>query len=174
MRARALSLLAVGLMFPATCLICQGAAGRYAEAPGDVQAAVLLKILGFNENLRGDITIYVLGSKDFTEQMDKAVGRALGTATLAHVSAGNVLPQATPDVLYVGDSDLIDEALAYTRDHKIISITGNPALVKKGVTLGVATDLDDGKPAVLLNPGASKLEGVRWNPVVMKFVVIYE
>ena len=142
-------------------------AGGEQPAPANVQAALFTKLLGMNKNFDGkSITIYVVGASDFAGEMKKAVGKKSGAATIASVDEGNGVPGTAPNVIYVADEQQAGDIMNYCAENKVLSITGNPGLVGKGITLGVG--VAGGKPKVLLNAGASKKEGISWNPAILK------
>jgi len=137
-------------------------------APAPLQAALFLKLLAFDKNIAtsGTVSIYVVGSPEFAAEMKKAEGKPVGTATLGKISEGTAVPAEKPSVIYLGSDASITELLAYTKGNKVLSITGNPALVSKDVSLGVGTS--GGKPKIMLNLSASKDEGIDWNPAILK------
>jgi hypothetical protein len=67
----------------------------------------------------------------------------------------------------VGSAAKLQETVSYTRTQKILSVTAQPELVQRGVTLGVGIG-NDGKPKVLLNLSSTVEENLSWNPAVMK------
>jgi hypothetical protein len=136
------------------------------KAPVPVQAALFLKLIAFDQSRTGDVTVHVLGDAAFANELKKGVGKPLGGGTLASVVEGTSLPTEKPSVLYIGDSTMCAKAVEYTRANDVLSITGMPDLVGKGVSLGVG--ITDGKPVVLLNVALSKEEGCNWNPAILK------
>jgi hypothetical protein len=137
-------------------------------APIPVQAAVFLKLLEFDKNISsgGSITIYVVGSPDFAAAMKKAEGKAVGAATIGKVIEGPGVPSEKPSVIYIGSESVLSQLQTYTSANKVLSITGNPEFVSKGVSLSVG--ISEGKPKIMLNLSASKDEGVDWNPAILK------
>ena len=142
------------------------------EAPANVAAALIVKLVSFAKNIcdnTGDITIYVLGSAEIAEELKKGIGKNIGNAILKNVDSGADLPATAPSVLYIGDTSRLKEVIRYSRSNKILSTTGDPDLVKEGITLGVGVG-DDAKPKILLNLTSSVEEGLDWNPAIMKIV----
>jgi hypothetical protein len=137
-------------------------------APAPLQAALFLKLLAFDKNIAtgGTITIYVVGAPEFAAEMKKTEGKPVGTATLGKVIEGDGVPTEKPSVVYIGADAKLAEFIAYTKGNKILSITGNPALVSKDVSLIVGTS--EGKPKIMLNLSSSKDEGIDWNPAILK------
>ncbi len=142
------------------------------EAPVGLQAAVLSEALGFDKALTGEITVYVLGDARFAAELRKSEGKTVGETTIAAVRHGGALPANKPDVLFVGNASALKDAIRYTREAGILSITGLPELVADGVTLGVG--VVRGKPKVLLNTTASKEEGRKWDSALIKIAKTYE
>ncbi|MBN2425061.1 MAG: YfiR family protein [Calditrichaceae bacterium] len=134
------------------------------EAPAPIAAALLVKVIGFEKNISaGDITIYVLGSSDVAKELKKVIGQA----NIKAVESGNSLPSSKPTILFIADEGKLNEAVKYTQDNKILSVTNIPELVEKGATLGFGIGSDN-KPKILLNINSSAKEGLDWNPAIMK------
>lgn len=141
-------------------------------APIPIQAAIFLKLMEFDKNISsgGTITIYVVGSPDFAAAMKKAEGKAVGAATIGKVIEGTGVPTEKPSVIYIGSESVLSQLQTYTSTNKVLSITGNPELVAKGVSMSVG--ISDGKPKIMLNLSASKDEGIDWNPAILKVATI--
>jgi hypothetical protein len=144
------------------------------EAPPELQAALFVKALAFNRGLAsgGKISIHVIGSPAFAAAMKSGVGKAVGQARIGGVTEGDSLPTERPEVVYVGSASMTDRVVEYTRANGIMSITGRPEEVKKGVTLGVG--VLKGKPKILLNLPSSKAEGIDWNPALLKIASVFK
>ena len=141
---------------------------QYGHAPIDIQASLFIKLFVFNNDLAGgdDLVIHVIDAPELAAEMRKSVGQSIGTSRLAGVTEGDGLPETPPSVIYLGRPELLDAVTAYTHDQKILSITGLPELVARGITLGVGTL--NRKPRILFNVSASEKEGMNWNPVILK------
>jgi hypothetical protein len=138
------------------------------EAPAPIAAALLVKVIGFEKNISaGEITIYVLGSNDISNELKKVIGQA----NIKTVQSGNSLPSSKPSILFVADNGKDDMATKYTQENKVLSATNIPDLVSKGVTLGFGVGSDN-KPKILLNVNSSAKEGLDWNPAIMKVAQI--
>jgi hypothetical protein len=170
MMKRLLPTASVALLFAFIC----GEAQLYAEpdeVPANMIAAILIKVAGFEKNLSGssgDLTIYVMGAPNVAEELKTAIGKKIGQATVANVEKGENLPGTKPALLYIGNATKVDEAIQYSRTNKILSVSGIPELVAKGVTVGIDIG-EDGKPKILLNLTSSAAEGLDWNPALLKF-----
>ncbi len=153
-------------------LISKGYGATYDNVPVKIQVAFFLKILAFNNDINkgNDISIYVINSPVFAEEMKKSLGARVGKSKIAAVTEGSDLPTQKPSVIYVGDSTGLDKIIKYARSNKVLSMTGSTDIVAKGVTLGIGST--GGKPKILMNVSASKEEGVSWNPVMLKISVI--
>ena len=140
--------------------------------PPKLQAGLFLKLLAFNKGLAsgGDISIYVMGSPEFAAEMKTSIGRPVGQAKIGAVIQGDTLPAERPEVIYVANASMTDTVIEYARANHIMSITGRPDQVEKGVTLGVG--VLEGKPRVLLNLTSSKQEGIDWNPALLKISTV--
>lgn len=139
------------------------------NAPPGVAAALLVKLSAFERNVSsaGDVVVYVLGAPSVAQELRKGIGQAIGTSKLTRVLAGAGLPDQRPTVLYVGDVSNLDRAIAYARAHDVLSVTGSPEWVERGVALGIGVG-NDGKPKVILNLVATVEENLSWNPAIMK------
>lgn len=146
--------------------------GEYGQAPVDIQAALFIKLFLFNNDLNGggDLIVHVIDAPEFAAEMEKSVGKKIGKAKFAAVTESAGLPEKKPSVIYLGKSDALEEVIAYTHAHGVLSITGLPDLVRKGATLGVG--IREQKPKILFNLSASEKEGMDWNPVIMKIAEI--
>jgi YfiR/HmsC-like len=138
------------------------------EAPVALQAALFLKLLPFDKNIvsTGAVTIYVVDAPEFAAEMKKAEGKLIGAAALSKVIDGKGVPAEKPSVIYVGSESVLKELVAYTRENKILSISGKPELASKEISLFVGISSE--KPKILLNLSASKEEGIDWNPAILK------
>lgn len=144
--------------------------GQTAAAP-NVVAALLVKLGGFDKAVgAADVTIYVMGAPDVATALTKAVGSKMGAGKLTAVHSGSAAPTDKPSIVFVGAGSEV-AAMAYTRANKVLSVTGDPALAQKGVTLGIAVGAN-GKPAVFLNLAGSQAEGCNWNPAITKIAKI--
>ena len=156
------------------CLFSPAYGQSYGNVPPSIQAALFLKIFGLNNDMNSgkDISVHVIGSPGFEQEMKTAVGRSVGKSKITSVEGSSELPSEKPSVIYVGDPSKVGEITAYTRSNKILSITGIPDLVSEGVSLGLGAL--KGKPKILLNISASKSEEANWNPAMFKISIIFK
>ncbi len=158
-------LLILGILSPATLLAID-------KAPVKVQLALFTKLLPFNKNISsgGDITIYVIGSESFAKLAKAAIGKSIGKSKIAKVITVDFVPDDINkmSIVYIGDESKIKATIKATQAKKVLSITGIPAAVKKGVTLGIG--IDKKRPKILLNLASSKSEDITWNPAILKVV----
>jgi hypothetical protein len=138
------------------------------EAPVTLQAALFLKLLPFDKNIvsTGAVTIYVANAPEFAAEMKKAEGKLVGSAVISKVIDGKGVPTEKPSVLYIGSESGLKELVAYTKENKVLSISGKPDLSSKDISLFVG--ISNEKPKILLNLSASKDEGIDWNPAILK------
>lgn len=137
----------------------------YFEIPVRVQAAFMMKLLSLNQNLKGEVTVAVMGADELAAKLDGLVGRPIGpNSTLGEVLRWTKLGESHADVLLIGEDVDLEAALTFTRSSKILSATGSAELVFEGVSLGIVGF--EGKPKVLLNRVASDSEGVKWNRAI--------
>ena len=143
---------------------------KAAEAPPDMASGLIMQMLTFEKSLMatgGDLTIHVIGSSAIADELRKSIGSSIAKCKLTVVTSSNDVPTEKVSVLVIADSKKVDKAIEYTRAKQIISITNNPDLVKKGISLGIGMN-DTGGQSLLLNMTASKAEGLNWKPAILK------
>ncbi len=133
--------------------------------PAKLQVALILKLLPFNKNLSGDISIHVINAPEVASELKAAIGKSFGSFKLAKVTEGDN-PEAGSKVVYINDSKGVSNGTSFSKKNKATTVTGDPDLASSGISLGIG--LEDGKPKVLLNLSASKDEGIDWNPAILK------
>ncbi len=145
-----------------------GYADTYGALPEKIQAALLVKILPMSREMseREKIAIHVVRAPKTAGELRKALGRSIGKAVLAEVAEGPDLPARPPAALVIGPDADVDRCVRYCRRRRVLSVTGVPALMERGVTLGLAAA--GGKPRIVLDIGASRSEGITWHPTLLK------
>lgn len=134
-------------------------------APAKLQAVLFTKVLAFDTNLGSeDFIIHVIGEATVAKELRKLIGTKCGNATLKDVSEGPGVPDNGAKVIYLQDANA--DVIAFSRNKKLLTITGNPSLVSDSVSLGVGVEND--KPTILLNLTNSKEEGIVWNPAILR------
>jgi hypothetical protein len=165
-------LIALGLGRPA--------AGEEVLVPPELQAALLVKVLSFDRNLRAlagkDLVLGILvqrgnrASRDAAEEVMAAVA-GLGEpsareprlhAILVEVGSGQLgasLDALHVEVLYVTPLRALSiaEVTAATRARSVRTVTGVPTYVREGVSVGLA--VRDDRPEILVNLAAARAEG---------------
>jgi hypothetical protein len=138
-------------------------------APPNLAASLIVKLAAFEKGVSNSpsVTIFVLADPKVAAELEKGIGTAIGQSKLSRVLSGNRLPAEKPTLLFVGAGAKPEEAIAYSRSQKILSVTANPEWIARGVSLGVGVG-NDGKPKVLLNLTATAEENGDWNPAIMK------
>ncbi len=136
-------------------------------APANVAAALTVKIAGFNKNITGDVSIYVVGNDAIAAELKKAIGKKIGGGTLKSVTSGSGAPATKPSIIFISSAGSVAAITKYSRANKVLTVSNDPGIVSDGATLGVVVG-DDGKPKILLNLTSSVEEGVDWNPAIMK------
>lgn len=155
-------------------LSCPSYGETYGEVPLKIQPGFILKILAFNNSINsgGNISLYVMNAPEFAAEMKKGIGQKIGRSVLSAVDQGSELPSDKPSVIYIGNTANLDNILKYTRANKIMSITGIPRLVPKGVSLGVGVSSE--KLSILVNIPSSLREGTDWNPAIFRISKLYK
>ncbi len=144
------------------------------KLPEKLQAALFIKLLSMSKDINNgkDISIYVLNAPAEAVELKKAKGRMIGKSRLVSVQEGNRLPETHPTVIFIGDTPRFQEWIQFCQKEKILSISGIPELVEKGVTLGLS--MVENKPLILLNITSSKAENISWHPTLLKLSKIYK
>lgn len=135
------------------------------RVPANMQSALIIKLLPMYTNLGSkEFKIHVIGAPDVAKELKASIGKSAGKAKLVAVTASDGVPSEKVDVIYVGAD--VAGGTGYAQSNGILSITGNPDLVEKGVTLSLT--LENKKPRIILNLTSSKAEGIDWNPAILK------
>ncbi len=143
---------------------------KASEPPPEIVSALIIKLMPFEQTLmsgNGDMTIHVIGSTALADALQKVVGWQIGSRKLGTVTVSDNLPSEKPDVLCITDEKILIEAIEYSRKEKILSMTNDLELVKKGVSLGIGVN-EKGKPSISLSLESSKKENLNWNSAVLK------
>jgi hypothetical protein len=138
-------------------------------APPGLAATLIVKLAAFEKGISNSstVTIFVLSDPRVAAELEKGIGASVGQSRLSRVISGTRPPAEKPSILFVGREADPVEAVAYSRSHKILSVTATPEWIARGVNLGVGVG-NDGKPKVLLNLTATAEENCDWNPAIMK------
>ena len=148
---------------------------EYQKLPGKIQVAFVVKILELNKTLfdsKKDIRIHVVNDILLYQEFQKMIGMTIKGKVIKEVTAteDDILPSYIPSVIYIGDTRNLKEILAFTQKNKVLSITGNPDLIKQNVTISAVMQL--GSPKVLFEPGSSEKEDMEWDPKIMKISTV--
>ncbi|QTA83008.1 DUF4154 [Desulfonema limicola] len=141
---------------------------EYKNAPVDIQSSLFIKLFLFNNDFNNgkDIVVHVINSSEFAAEIRKSLGKKIGKSKLARVTESEGMPYEKPSVVYLGNPALLEELIDYTQKNKVLSITGIPELVEKGIALGIG--VSEQKPKILFNVSASEKEDMNWNPIILK------
>ncbi len=149
----------------------------YQRLPSKIQAAFIVKILELNKTIcdsKNEISIHVMNDIVLYQEFVKMIGMKINGKKLTHVTAteDDILPSYIPSVIYIGNTQNLKKILSFTQKEKILSMTGNPDLITKNVSVSVM--MLEGAPKVLLEVNASKRENMNWVPKMMKISRIIE
>ncbi len=148
---------------------------QYTPAAPDQVSQMVSMACVFEKNISAltECTIYVYNSPDIQKAIQSFKGQKLGNATLKSLTSGNTVPSTKPDIILIGDEANFAEILSYCNDNDVLSMTNIPALVKKGVTLGMGVD-GSGSPKLLINPDGVAEQGKNFNPAIMKMAKVFK
>ena len=144
---------------------------EYQKLPSKIQAAFVVKILELNKTICGsesEISIHVMNDIVLYQEFVKMIGMKINGKKLAQVTAteDDILPSYIPSVIYIGNTQDLKQILSFTQKEKILSITGNPDLITKNISVSVM--MLEGAPKVLLEIEASKRENMNWESKMIK------
>lgn len=145
------------------------------KVPHKFQTALVLRLMEYNQSItdkKDDIYIYVVGNPKMAKYLEKIVGKKVGKSTIKGIVQKAGVLGKEPKVIYVSDESQIKDVKQYSRKHKAMTITGSPAIVEKGVTVGF--DLVNKKIKLILNLLSSEEEGIIWNPKILNFALTEE
>ncbi len=137
------------------------------EAPTNLSVSLMIKLLGLNKSLKGDIKIYVVGNDAVTNELKKNVGNSIVSALIVGVDGGNDVPAGKYDIVFLSNPGKLNAVKNYAKQHKALTITNIPQLAYSGITLGFGVG-DDKKQLIFLNLSSSSEQGMEWNPAIMK------
>lgn len=140
--------------------------------PPSLLSPLVVRVLSFEANLASSeaISLYVLNAPDFAQELRSMIGRSVGKSKLDRVDSGSEIPTSRYSAIYVADTSRLDEVLRYTRSQKVLSISGNPDLIGKGIAICI--DSKGGRPQFTLNLTATKEENLAWDPLLTRNAVI--
>ena len=139
----------------------------------NMQAVLLSKILLHERHYRRqqDIRVFVLSEPRIAMAFNKLIGSNTEHIRIVEVAAGDSLPSDKYDVIYFNHTEYLQDVIAYGKQHGVVTATGNPKLVEKGVTLGTGTE--KGRPRFYLNLRASFATDLEWEQKVLNIVKVY-
>ena len=178
-------------MTTAVLLRATATAGQPMPVPVSVQWALMVKILSFDRNMKpGKVDVGVLFQSELRssvvtkdelmatmESAAQSVGQRFHIAAI-DIGRGHDLVKALDaeslDVLYITPMRAFDLAAItdWARKSRIVTLTGIPAFVDRGVSVGI--DLQGGKPRILINLQAARAEGADFDSGLLKLARIVE
>lgn len=163
----------LALLLAVFCAVPFGKASDSAALPADLTAAILVKLLELELNVRKsqEIRIHVVDNFQLAEGLQKMVGARSGSARLTQVSFGEALPENGTDVLFFSSGENLESLVDYTRQKGVLSVTNDRWLVESGATLAIYND--EGLPGILLNHESSRREGRKWRPEILEVAEVY-
>lgn len=151
----------------------------------EVQVPLLLKALTYDRNLgekaRGDILVGLLFKPGdvASEAAARSVAKLIAGFPTQSISdlpvyyrmipyedesgLANIVRDEWVDVVYVspGLEEFLGEVLRVTAEGKVLSVTGVPVLVERGVSMGVESN--DGKAEMIVNLASAESEGSKFS-----------
>ena len=181
--------LVLALMLPALA----EPAAELMPVPADLQIPLIFKILTYDRLLeeRGkpELTFAVLYSPDAASVqakddalaiLNRIVGKTVKKipirfVTIAYTTAAALqasLAESRVDVLYIspGFSERLDELSAVCEQNHVITATGVPEYVGKGVGIGIG--LHQNKPQILINLPACKRGGSQFDSSMLRIAQV--
>jgi hypothetical protein len=137
--------------------------------PARLNAALTLKIASYELHLSNQkhISILVLNDLELSKYLKERIGTKIGNSTLSYVNHDSDINNYTPDIIFVGQQNKLNNTLSYAHKNKVLTITKGKKLALSGVVLTLYDD--EGIPGIILNLGASKENDLTWNPEILNF-----
>lgn len=161
-----LLVLRVLLIFLVSFIISTVYSQEYTKLPSKIQIAFMMRIFEFNKtilNANKDISIHFINDDYMYEEFSKLIGIKIKGKVIKKVtqSTDDSLPSYIPSIIYVGNSQNMDSIKEFTQKNKILSVTGNPELIKNGLTVSIV--VHSGTPNVIFNSISSEKESMEWD-----------
>ena len=137
----------------------------FEPTPEEVQAVLMLKVVGFIRELGGkpksDVTVGVLGGGSVLSIMQGALATSKLKITVKEVDLSNLDGIQILFIPINTGSDLIRQAKSKAKGTKILTVGGDPQFVPE-YNLTLSFHLINGKPRILINTASSAEEGVKF------------
>lgn len=187
-------LLRPGTMLVLLVLFQFAARAQEMVLPSGLQVQIFLKAMTFDRNLKkrsGDrIVVGVLYQKEYRESVvaqeriiasgQSAEAREISSIPLEFIPVElpsqpdlrQILKELDIDVLYIVPLRAVDVGglLDVTRSMQVVTVTGVPEYVERGVSMGFGVKGE--KPLILVNLNASRLEGAEFTAQFLKLTKI--
>ncbi|SFC75896.1 YfiR family protein [Pseudoalteromonas denitrificans] len=146
---------------------------RATELPASLQVVLISKILTFEHSTshKKEVSIFVLGAPKIYQAFNKLKMKGYGDISINQLEIGAKLPEKSFNIIYVGDGDLIDDAVRYAAKNSTLLVAPNTNWVKKGITVAIGTK--DGRPHFYLNLATSTASGLKWDDKILKVAELY-
>lgn len=120
--------------------------------------------------LSGKLDVYVLGNDNVAQALKKFQGQYVGGIILNSINSGEVLPKVKPSVIILCNDEKCENVIQYCRRNSVLSITNQPGLCCKGISLEIIkcqdSDCNDKYSLndinLIINDVASHLENMQW------------
>ena len=138
------------------------------KIPEKLQVALFYKLLPFNQNLKGNISIYVIGNKKIAKEFHAVLNKKIGSSTLVEITSGSELPKKAPHIIYI-DSQVKNKAtiLKYCHKNGVMSICADSDTVRLGACLGLTIN-NNGRAKILISQKGTKKEKINWKSTILK------
>ncbi|MGB8959968.1 MAG: YfiR family protein [Candidatus Aminicenantales bacterium] len=184
---------AAGVILILSCLISAGtdlSAAQNVVLDAPLQYEILLKVLTFDRNLEARLgreliigIVFQKGNRDSSLMQQDILKAAIDSrispfagrpvrVVLIDLDRSADLDQNLGgdkvDVLYIAPLRAVslDGIIAWSRDRKILTVTGMIDYVEKGIAVGI--DLNDDSPEILINLAAAKASGADFGSNLLK------
>lgn len=189
-------LAALATTVPIAMIVGQGVIAQEPLVPVDVHLGLMLRTLNFDRGFvprsKSTVRVGILFQQSFRTSIDassqaasylgdsasqEAAGHRISVALLSYdtpAQLDSALLVDSLDVLYIAPLRSVDvsEIVAATRARQVLTMTGVPSFVPKGVSVGVA--VRGGKPELLINQTAALAEGADFSSQLLRLAKVYE
>jgi len=190
-----LSTLCVGALLCLSLLVSRTSGAEEVPVPARIQIPILLKILTFDRNfedrVRSQLKIGILYTEEdplsrqakddivdvLTRYADKTIRRLPITYVLMRYTTEQNMAEFAKsqgiNVFYVapGNAKHLAALLRISQKHRIITVTGVPQYVERGVTVGLELKSDN-KTRILINLKSSKMEGALFDANLLRLATV--
>ena len=137
------------------------------ELPAALTAALVIKVIGYEEHLAASQTVTLLVVADenlytLLQRQSQALGGKFRVSYAEHFS-----PAQQADVVFLGNKLMPREEISEVRSKARLLLSDHYELLERGAHLILFED--DGVPGIALRVSADDATRVKWNPEILNY-----